>query len=53
MIERITTADGLSLDVPGVVPKLSLTPGRIDRLAPTLGQDTEAVLKAHGLTPRG
>ena len=53
MIERITTADGLALDVPGVVPKLSLTPGRIDRLAPTLGQDTEAVLKAHGLTPRG
>ena len=53
MIERITTADGLSLDVPGVVPKLSLTPGRIDRLAPTLGQDTDAVLKARGLTPRG
>jgi formyl-CoA transferase len=53
MIERITTADGLALDVPGVVPKLSLTPGRIDRLAPTLGQDTEAVLKALGQTPRG
>ena len=53
MIERITTADGLSLDVPGVVPKLSLTPGRIDRLAPTLGQDTDAVLSARGLTPRG
>ena len=52
MIERITTADGLVLDVPGVVPKLSLTPGRIDRLAPTLGQDTDAVLSARGLTPR-
>ncbi len=52
MIERITTADGLALDVPGVVPKLSLTPGRIDRLAPTLGQDTEAVLTALGLSPR-
>jgi len=52
MIERITTADGLVLDVPGVVPKLSLTPGRIDRLAPTLGQDTEAVLTARGLSPR-
>jgi len=49
MIERITTADGLSLDVPGVVPKLSLTPGRIDRLAPTLGQDTDEVLNARGL----
>ncbi len=45
MIERITTADGLSLDVPGVVPKLSLTPGRIGRPAPALGQDTDAVLQ--------
>ena len=51
MIERITTADGLSLDVPGVVPKLSATPGRIDRLAPTLGQDTDAVLHALGINP--
>ncbi len=53
MIERITTADGLALDVPGVVPKLSLTPGCIGRLAPTLGQDTDAVLSALGLTSRG
>ncbi len=49
MIERITTADGLSLDVPGVVPKLSLTPGRIARLAPALGQDTDAVLQGLGV----
>ena len=49
MIEHITTADGLTLAVPGVVPKLSLTPGRIARLAPTLGQDTESVLNAHGI----
>jgi formyl-CoA transferase len=45
MVERITTADGLALDVPGIVPKLSATPGRIDRLAPTLGQDTDEVLQ--------
>jgi len=45
MIEHITTADGLELDVPGIVPKLSATPGRIDRLAPTLGQDTDEVLQ--------
>jgi formyl-CoA transferase len=44
MIERITSADGLSLEVPGIVPKLSLTPGAITRRAPTLGEDTEAVL---------
>ncbi|MDE2297825.1 MAG: CoA transferase [Burkholderiales bacterium] len=46
MIERVTTADGLALDVPGIVPKLSLTPGAITRRAPRLGEDTEAVLAA-------
>ena len=44
MIERVTTADGLALDVPGIVPKLSLTPGAITRRAPTLGEDNDAVL---------
>ncbi len=38
MIQTITTADGLQLDVPGIVPKLSLTPGAITRLAPRLGE---------------
>lgn len=46
MIERIVTADGLALDVPGVVPKLSTTPGGIHRLAPTLGEHTDEVLGA-------
>jgi formyl-CoA transferase len=44
MIERITTAAGLALDVPGICPKLSATPGRIDRLAPTLGQHNSDLL---------
>jgi formyl-CoA transferase len=44
MIEHVVTADGLELEVPGIVPKLSLTPGAITRRAPTLGEDTEAVL---------
>ena len=44
MIERVVTAAGLELEVPGIVPKLSLTPGAIARRAPTLGEDTEAVL---------
>ena len=44
MIQSITTAEGLTLDVPGVVPKLSLTPGAITRRAPALGEDTAAVL---------
>ena len=45
MIQTITLPDGMKLDVPGVVPKLSATPGEIRRPAPALGQDTEAVLK--------
>ena len=44
MIERITTASGLALDVPGVVPKLSATPGTLRTLAPALGEHTAEVL---------
>ncbi len=46
MIERIVTRDGLALDVPGIVPKLSLTPGHIGSPAPALGEHTESVMKA-------
>jgi len=35
---------GTALAVPGIVPKLSRTPGRHLRNAPTLGQDTAEVL---------
>jgi formyl-CoA transferase len=45
MIQRIVTATGLALDVPGVVPKLSATPGGIHSLAPALGEHTLAVLQ--------
>jgi formyl-CoA transferase len=51
MIERIVTADGLALDVPGICPKLSATPGAIRSLAPTLGEHSQAVLAA--LRPDG
>ena len=51
MIQQITTADGLVLAVPGIVPKLSATPGAIRSLAPTLGQHTAEVLG--GLAPGG
>lgn len=46
MIQRVTTADGFALDVPGIVPTLSLTPGAITRRAPQLGEDNDAVLRA-------
>lgn len=44
MIERIVTATGLALDVPGVVPKLSATPGAIRSLAPRLGEHNAELL---------
>jgi formyl-CoA transferase len=44
MILPVTTHDGLTVDVPGIVPKLSRTPGTITRRGPTLGEDTDAVL---------
>ena len=51
MIVPVTTADGLIVDTPGIVPKLSATPGAITRRAPTLGEDTDAVLREVGITP--
>jgi formyl-CoA transferase len=37
------------VQVPGIVPKLSATPGTIDSQAPTLGQHTDAVLERIGI----
>jgi formyl-CoA transferase len=50
MLESVRMDDGSTLAVPGIVPKLSLTPGCHRRNAPTLGQDTDAVLHELGLT---
>ncbi|MDZ7589390.1 MAG: CoA transferase [Rubrivivax sp.] len=44
MLQDITLEDGSTLTVPGIVPKLSRTPGRQRRNAPRLGQDDEQVL---------
>jgi formyl-CoA transferase len=48
MIETITANDGESLKVPGVVPKLSETPGAIRSQAPKLGEHTDEVLREIG-----
>jgi formyl-CoA transferase len=42
--------DGTLLAVPGIIPKLSRTPGSHRRNAPTIGQDTDVVLSEIGLT---
>jgi formyl-CoA transferase len=52
MLDELHMDDGSTLAVPGIVPKLSLTPGGHRRNAPRLGQDTEAVLREIGLTAR-
>jgi formyl-CoA transferase len=46
MLDELTMDDGSKLAVPGIVPKLSRTPGRHRRNAPALGQDNDAVLQA-------
>jgi formyl-CoA transferase len=51
MLQQVRMDDGSALTVPGVVPKLSLTPGGHRRNAPRLGQDTDEVLRELGLTP--
>ncbi len=49
MIETIRLGDGESLKVPGVLPKLSRTPGRIEGGGPALGQHTQTVLDELGI----
>lgn len=51
MLQQVQLADGRALDVPGICPKLSATPGRHRRNAPALGQDSDAVLQELGLSP--
>jgi formyl-CoA transferase len=50
MILRQQTRDGHEMDVPGIVPKLMGTPGRVRNSAPGLGDDTDAVLAELGLS---
>jgi formyl-CoA transferase len=50
MIRDIETRDGTRMKVPGIVPKLSETPGQIREAAPALGEHTDAVLSDLGLS---
>jgi formyl-CoA transferase len=49
MILETTLPDGSLVKVPGIVPKLSLTPGQVDRLAPQLGEHTDEILDQLGI----
>ena len=50
MILQQPTRDGYTVEVPGIVPKLSVTPGTVRASAPHVGDDTEAVLRGMGLS---
>ena len=50
MLQQVQMDDGSTLVVPGVVPKLSRTPGSHRRNAPNLGQDTDRILAEMGLS---
>jgi formyl-CoA transferase len=50
MILNATLADGSVVKVPGIVPKLSKTPGQITRAAPELGQHTTEILESLGIS---
>ncbi|MEO6277494.1 CaiB/BaiF CoA-transferase family protein [Roseateles sp.] len=50
MLQQVQLPGGKALDVPGICPKLSATPGGHRRNAPALGQDSDAVLSELGLT---
>ncbi len=46
MLEEHVTPTGLPMRIPGIVPKLSATPGRTRWLGPALGAHTDEVLAA-------
>jgi formyl-CoA transferase len=52
MIERVIAGDGEPLKVPGIVPKLSATPGAIPSPAPKLGEHTQPVLQELGFSEK-
>jgi formyl-CoA transferase len=50
MLQEMQLEDGGRLMVPGIVPKLSATPGSQRTNAPRLGENTDEILREIGLT---
>ena len=48
MIRQMKLPDGTPLKLPGIVPKLSATPGEMDWIGPALGEHTDEVLRGIG-----
>jgi formyl-CoA transferase len=51
VIETVRSVDGLEVEVPGVMPKLSGNPGAIRKRAPGLGEHTGQILAKAGFGP--
>ncbi|WP_295641159.1 CaiB/BaiF CoA-transferase family protein [uncultured Methylibium sp.] len=49
-LERIPALAGGTIAVPGIVPRLSATPGAVHRRAPRIGEHSDAVLREIGLS---
>jgi formyl-CoA transferase len=49
MIETETLPDGTAIDLPGIVPKLSGSPGKTSWVGPQLGAHTDEVLQSLGI----
>jgi len=49
MLLDIELPDGVHVKMPGIVPKLSETPGEVHWQGPTLGEHTDSVLSALGI----
>lgn len=52
MLQKHELPDGSEICLPGVVPKLSATPGRTRWIGPQLGQHTQEVLDSIGITAK-
>ncbi len=50
MLLETTLPDGQPITLPGIVPKLSATPGRMHWTGPALGEHTDQVLATLGMT---
>ncbi len=51
MLETVKLPDGRDCRVPGIIPKLSETPGGTEWIGPSLGAHTDSVLGALGYAP--
>ncbi|WP_397475826.1 CaiB/BaiF CoA transferase family protein [Pusillimonas sp.] len=51
MLQKQALPDGSEICLPGIVPKLSATPGRTRWVGPKLGEHTEEILESIGVTP--